>query len=148
MKNTDEKCFKYSILSKFDNRLNKCEFSKYNFKIVEKKNGLNFNCIDFPTPVKQIKTFERINNVTVNVFSLGDKSLIFPLYMNKNESDNHFDLILFNNNEASHYCYIKNFSRLIRSQKSKHESKLTICKICYTIFVISRVKTNYAIVMN
>jgi hypothetical protein len=35
IKNTDEKCFKYSILSEFDNRLNKCKFSKYNFKILE-----------------------------------------------------------------------------------------------------------------
>jgi len=31
----------------------------------EEKSDLNFHCIDFPTPVKQIKTFERINNVTV-----------------------------------------------------------------------------------
>ncbi|KAF0707629.1 Uncharacterized protein FWK35_00033557, partial [Aphis craccivora] len=101
-------------------------------KYLKKKSGLNFHCIDFPTPVKQIKSFERLNNVSVNVFSLDNKNVVFPLYMNKVESKNHFDLLLINNDITSHYCFINDFCRLIRSQKTKHKSKLIICKRCFT----------------
>ncbi|KAE9522233.1 hypothetical protein AGLY_017371 [Aphis glycines] len=101
-----------------------------------KKSGLNFHCIDFPTPVNQIKSFERLNNVSVNVFSLDNKNVVFPLYMNNVESKNHFDLLLINNGITSHYyyCFINDFCRLIRSQKTKHKSKLIICKRCFTVF--------------
>lgn len=69
IKNTDDKCFMYAILTKYDVHLNKSKFSKRNFKILEKKTGLNFKCISFPTPINQIKKFERINKVSVNVYS-------------------------------------------------------------------------------
>jgi len=46
-----------------------CKFNNQYFKMLEKKSELNFNCINFPTPVNQIKIFERVNNVSVNVFS-------------------------------------------------------------------------------
>ncbi|KAF0756836.1 Uncharacterized protein FWK35_00005277 [Aphis craccivora] len=48
----------YSILSKYDSRLNKSRFNKKYFDI-----GLNFKCIDFPTPITQLKKFEKINNM-------------------------------------------------------------------------------------
>lgn len=134
VKNNDEKCFKYAILTKYNNRADKTKFSNQYFKFLEKKSGLNFHCLNFPTPVNQIKTFERINNVTVNVFSLDNKNTVFPLYMNNEESKNHFDLLLVKNGEKSHYCFINNFCRLIRSQKTKHKSKLIICKRCFTTF--------------
>jgi len=134
VKNNDDKCFKYAILSKFNNCSNKAYFNKKYFKMLEKKSGLDFKCIDFPTPISQIKKFERINNVSINIYSLNDKQLIFPLHICNTETKNHFDLFLFNNDETSHYCYIKHFSRFIRSQKTKNCSKLIICKRCFTTF--------------
>ncbi len=134
VKNNDNKCFKYAILTKYNTRSDKTKFSNQYFKILEKKSGLNFHCIDFPTPVKQIKSFERLNNVSVNVFSLDNKNVVFPLYMNNFESKNHFDLLLINNGITSHYCFINDFCKLIRSQKTKHKSKLIICKRCFTVF--------------
>ncbi|XP_025191567.1 uncharacterized protein LOC112591846 [Melanaphis sacchari] len=74
VKNKDNYCFKYSILSKYDKRLNKSRFNQVYFNFLEKKSGLNFKCIDFPTPIKQIKIFERLNNVSVNVYSLNNKT--------------------------------------------------------------------------
>ncbi|XP_060847730.1 LOW QUALITY PROTEIN: uncharacterized protein LOC132931392 [Rhopalosiphum padi] len=134
VRNKDEYCFKYSILSKYDKRSNKSRFNQTYFNILEKKSGLNFKCIDFPTPIKQIKKFERLNNVSVNIYSLNNKSNIFPLCISKIERKNHFDLFLYNNDKTLHYCYIKDFSRFIRSQKTKNCSKLIICKRCFTIF--------------
>ena len=100
VKNTDSECFKYAILTKFNNCINKYKFNKKRFNFLEKSSGLNFKCIDHPTPVKQIKIFERVNNVSVNVFGLNDKNLIFPLYVNSIEKKNHFDLFFQFN-----YCF-------------------------------------------
>ncbi|KAE9536141.1 hypothetical protein AGLY_007364 [Aphis glycines] len=129
VKNKDKYCFKYSILTKYDTRSNKSRFNQKYFDFLEKKSGLDFKCIDFPTQIYQIKKFERLNNVSVNVYST-----IFPLFINNKEEKNHFDLFLINNHKTSHYCYIKDFSRFIRSQKTKNCSKLIICKRCFTTF--------------
>ena len=104
VQNNDNKCFMYAILTKFDNRMNKSKFSKKNFKNLEKKSGLNFKCINFPTPINQIKKFERINNVSINVYSLNDKNIIFLLYISNVVCKNHFDLFFFNRDGKSHYC--------------------------------------------
>ena len=46
-----------------------------------------------------------------------------------------YDLFLFSKDENHHYCLIKNFSRLVRSQITSHSSsKLHICKNCLTHF--------------
>ncbi|KAE9544290.1 hypothetical protein AGLY_001469 [Aphis glycines] len=134
VKNKDKYCFKYSILTKYDTRSNKSRFNQKYFDFLEKKSGLDFKCIDFPTQINQIKKFERLNNVSVNVYSLNNKGTIFPLFINNKEEKNHFDLFLINNHKTSHYCYIKDFSRFIRSQKTKNCSKLIICKRCFTTF--------------
>ncbi|KAE9523737.1 hypothetical protein AGLY_015878 [Aphis glycines] len=134
VKNNDNECFKYSILSKYDNRLNKSRFSKKYFDMLEKKSGLNFKCIDFPTPITQLKKFEKINDVSINIYSLDDKNVIYPLHITNIEKKNHFDLFLFNDNNTSHYCNINNFSRFIRSQRTNNCSKLIICKRCFTSF--------------
>ena len=86
--------------------------------MLEKKSGLDFKCIDFPTPISQIKKFERINNVSVNIYSLNDKQVIFPLYICNIERIEHFDLFLFNYKGTSHYCYIKHFPRFIKVFKT------------------------------
>lgn len=141
VKNKDNYCFKYSILSKYDKRSNKSRFNQIYFNFLEKKSGLNFKCIDFPTPIKQIKIFERLNNVSVNVYSLNNKNFIFPLYIADSEKNNHFDLFLFSYGKTSHYSYIINFSRFIRSQKTKNCSKLIICKRCFTTFSNKKCKS-------
>jgi len=43
-------------------------------------------------------------------------------------------LLLINEGETSHYCFINNFRRLIRRKKTKHKSKLITCKRCFTVF--------------
>uniref|UniRef100_A0A2S2R9P8 DNA-directed DNA polymerase n=1 Tax=Sipha flava TaxID=143950 RepID=A0A2S2R9P8_9HEMI len=134
VQNIDNKCFKHSILSKYDNRRDKYIYSTKYFNYLEKKSKLNFNCVDFPTPVKQVKIFERINNVSVNIFSLDGEGFVYPLYLNESEKSINFDLLLFGDGIRSHYCYIKNFSRLVRSQRTQHKSKLIICKRCFTVF--------------
>lgn len=141
IRNKDNKCFKYAILTKYNKWKNKNIMNENNFNFLEKTSGLNFNCIDFPTPINHVKKFERINNVSINIFSKDDQNIIYPLYICKKEKNNHFDLFVFGNYKKLHYCYINNFSRLIRSQITKHDRKLIICKQCFTTFSNKPIKT-------
>ncbi|KAE9523180.1 hypothetical protein AGLY_016413 [Aphis glycines] len=59
---------------------------------------------------------------------------IFPLRIVDDEKTDHFDIILFNDGEKSHYVYISNFSRLIRSQSILHGHAVYFCKRCFTSF--------------
>ena len=57
--------------------------------------------------------------------------------MRLNQKDTHetIDLFLFTKHENMHYCLIKNFSRLVRSQiTSDTTRKILICKKCLTHF--------------
>jgi hypothetical protein len=83
VQNKDDKCFKYSILSKYDNRRDKYIYYTKYFNYFEKKSKLYFNCVDFPIPVKQVNIFEQINNVSVNIFSLGGEGFVYPIYLNE-----------------------------------------------------------------
>jgi hypothetical protein len=59
---------------------------------------------------------------------------VFPLKVVNEEKEEHFDLILITDNEISHYIYISDFSRLVRSQKTMHKESVVFCKWCFTSF--------------
>ena len=79
----------------------------------------NWEGIDFPTPLEQVKTFEKNNNLLVNVFGVdedGDIRLLkVPTGMHMSRV-----LLLFVNNR---YTVVKTFSRLISKQNSKGKRK-------------------------
>ena len=55
--------------------------------------------------------------------------------LNQKDTDETIDLFLFSKDERYHYCLIKNFSRLVRSQiTSDTNSKIHICKNCLAHF--------------
>lgn len=103
--NYDSRCFKYAILTKFNERKNKNNFSIKYFNFLEKKSGLNFNCIDYPTPINQIKKFEKINNLSINVYSCDDKNQIYPLHINNNEKSDHYDFFFLKYNNIALLFY-------------------------------------------
>uniref|UniRef100_A0A1B6FKH9 C2H2-type domain-containing protein n=1 Tax=Cuerna arida TaxID=1464854 RepID=A0A1B6FKH9_9HEMI len=116
-----------------------CINSHY-FKLQHK---FNFDGIKFPTPLSQVKKFEKSNpNVSVNVYTFNESEEIYPLKVCNKELKEHFDLLLFTNDVGvSHYCYIKNFSRLVRSQFTSYTRQVSFCKRCFKHFQGSRLKT-------
>jgi len=79
----------------------------------------------------------------VNVYGLEKKiqpplkrpvHCVFLLKVVDDEKQNHFDLLLITEEVNSHYTYISNFSRLLRSQKTKHANQAIFCKRCFTSF--------------
>ncbi|XP_060865346.1 uncharacterized protein LOC132941347 [Metopolophium dirhodum] len=140
-KNTDQQCFKWAILAKHVAGQNKF---RVNENYTEHEDKYIFNGISFPTPLSDITKFEKNNqNVSVNVYGL-EKRLqppkkypsyeVFPLKVVDDEKRDHFDLLLVTDGNNTHYTYISNFSRLLRSQKTSHAGQVIFCKRCFTSF--------------
>ena len=131
IKNKDEKCFLWCILrylhpkERDEERLT--GLKKYEF-------SLNTKGITFPMKLKDISKFEKLNPELpgINVFS-DDNMIIYPLRMADRDCKNTIDLFLYEEDGNTHYTLIKDFNRLIKSQKtSSKNGKIFICKKCFT----------------
>ena len=132
IKNKDDKCFLWCILRYLYPR----ERDEERIKDLEKYEfSLNTKGITFPMNINNINKFEKLNLSLpgINVFSVDDKKTIYPLRESKRDCKNTIDLFLYEEDGVSHYTLIKNFHRLIRSQKTRsHNGKIFICKRCFS----------------
>ena len=102
-------------------------------QLKEDAKKLNWNAITFPVSLNQIDKFERPNpTISVNVFGYGKS--VYPLRISKHERENQVDLLLISDGNKQHYCLIKNMSRLLSSQVSKHKEATFICRRCLNPF--------------
>jgi len=139
--NNDEQCFKWAILAKHVTGTTVCRIGE-NYK--QHENKYNFYGISFPIPLSYIPKFEKNNvNVSVNIYEIEKRFQppkkfptyeVYPLRVVDEEKANHFDLLLVTDGDNSHYVYISNFSRLIRSPKTRHDGRVVFCKRCFTSF--------------
>ena len=133
VKNKDNRCHKYAILSALHhdevdqkNTNSPSQYKKYAGK-------LNFTDIEFPVLLKDIDKFEKQNpEIKVNVF--GYKKCVHISRLNKTDPQNAIDLLLISNEENQHYCWIKDFSRLVRAELTKHKATAYFCKRCLNKF--------------
>ena len=132
IKNKDDKCFLWCVLrylyprDRDQERLK--DLKKYEF-------SLNTKGISFPMKKKDISKFEKLNPELpgINVFSVDDNRIFYPLKESKKDCKNTIDLFLIEEDGKSHYTIIKNFSRLIRSQlTSRTNEPIQICKRCFS----------------
>jgi len=139
--NSDQQCFKWAILAKHVTEHPKYRVGVNYYQHIDK---YNFDGISFPTPLSDVKIFERNNpSVSVNIYGIEKKfqpplkfptHTVFPLKVADNEKEDHFDILFITDSESSHYVYISNFSRLIRSQKTRHDGHTYFCKRCFISF--------------
>ena len=69
--------------------------------------------ITYPVAVKKVPTFEKQNNISVNVFGFEDE--YYPLYISPEQKEIHVNLLLIHDEEKSHYCLIKNLGMMLSS---------------------------------
>ena len=133
IQNKDDKCFLWCILrylyprDRDEERLK--DLKKYEF-------SLNTKGITFPMKLKDITKFEKLNPSIpgINVFSY-ENMIIYPLRMAERDCLNTLDLFFHEEDGVSHYSLIKNFNRLVGSQKTTSKNgKIFICKKCFTHF--------------
>ena len=128
MQNEDEKCFLWSVLAALHpvNRKDHPHRVQH-YKCYE--NQLNVSGIKFPMKVKDISKFERQNpTISINLFGYEEKEL-FPVYITERKKEQHVNLLLISNNDTTHYCLIRNLSRLLASL-TKHRCQKFFCNHC------------------
>ena len=126
IQNKDKKCFLWCILRylhpKESHEERVKDLKKYEF-------SLNTKSITFPMKLKDITKFEKLNPELpgINVFSV-DNMIIYPLRMADRDCLNTIDLFLYEEDGNTHYTLIKDFNRLIKSQKTTSKNgKIFIC---------------------
>ena len=122
LKNEDNKCFMWSVLRKLNPTKDHPE--RIDKKLKEKENTLNMEGIEYPVSLKDIDKFER-QNPSISIKVLGYEGKSVCSYRNSNITNRKHDviLILIEEEGVNHYCLVKNLSRLLSSQVSKHNGK-------------------------
>ena len=81
----------------------------------------------------QEKDFSKIEvkkNICINVFGYG---LVLPIYVSDQKFEDSIDLLLLNDDDKSHYVYIKDFDRSM-FHKTKNKNKKWFCRSCLQCF--------------
>ena len=134
------------------------------YKKYEQEFNLNFEGLEFPIQPDDISKFEKQNNLSINLYMLQYEKRTFqvlPMYVTSNKQEIHIHLLIIQNNyeppeqeknksdvivtkkrrmdilseePKTHYVWIKNLSRLIKSQVSSRQHALHICDRCLTFF--------------
>ena len=87
--------------------------------------------------LKDINEFERLNSsIAISVFAYSETDKVYPLRISEHRNRLHrIRLLLITEEEKTHYCLIKNMSRLVSSQISKCHGKIFICERCINPFL-------------
>ena len=131
IKNEDNECFKWCVTRALNMKSKSNE--RVDEELIEKSKELNWDGIDFPVSDNQIKKFEKNNeDIGIYVFYYKDEhGKIHPLRKSKYPHRKHIiNLFLISHKDKSHYCLIKNLSRLLSSQSSQTEHKNYYCRNC------------------
>ncbi|XP_067212484.1 uncharacterized protein [Linepithema humile] len=87
---------------------------------------LNLCGIEFPMTLPQISKFEKLNTISVNIFTTEDSKII-PLRLANDKMEKHVNLLYVPGNNEAHLVLIKNLSQLVSSQLCKREHRQHIC---------------------
>ena len=84
---------------------------------------------------RDYEIIEEIFNININIF--GYENRFLPLYVSKKFNEQVLNVLLIKNeNNESHYVFIKDFNRLMYSQiKTKNIHKKHFCMSCLQNFI-------------
>ena len=91
---------------------------------------------------KNVQNFEENNDVSLLVFRHDHSEagiIIIALYVPKERCGKTIRLFFLKDGENSHYCVIRNMSRLISSQVSKNTRAKYMCNYCLNYFTSQKV---------
>ena len=143
MKNEDNKCFLWSVLRALNPTNSHPE--RIDGDLKSKEDTLNMEGIAYPVDFKGIKRFEKQNlDISISVLGYNEKEKVYSLYVSdymkvtKKEDERKHNIILLlikdEDGEKSHYCYVKNESALLTTQKNKRKCKLYYCLNCLSAY--------------
>ena len=115
-RNEDEECFKWAVIAPSGwEEVGKNPQRISNLKKFEK--DFDWSEIKFPVPVKDIKGFEIINRISINLLAIEDRDIY--ICRKGGNYERAINLMIIDN----HYVAIKSLSRLLSSKNTKHKGK-------------------------
>ena len=117
VQNEDEKCFEYSIIaSQHYSEIDASNSSRPN-QYDKWLGKYNFEGCSQPMNLNDIDKFEKNNNMAINVYHIKhDGKLVTPLRITQKDVklEKYVNLLIIEDNERTHYTWIRNFDRLLQ----------------------------------
>jgi len=93
---------------------------------------LNLQDIQFLMTLKDITKFERLNNVSINIYGIEEQKVLpirltDPIWLTDTKREKHVNLLYVQDDNEEHFAWIKNLSRLVSSQLNKYGHKNYFC---------------------
>ena len=142
VQNNDNCCFAWAVVSAIF--CNPTGPSNRTSSYPDFRNLLNFTGIEFPVKLSDIGKFEKNNpRFSINVYGLEQVfknnsvicEIVGPLYYTDAKRPEHINLLLVTNSVGnSHYCWIKDFSRLVSLQITSRDGAKHFCDGCLHYF--------------
>ena len=131
VKNRDNQCLKWALRAAlFPTKDGKDPQRPSKYPV---NDGINYEGIDFPTPVKQIDKLEKQNqNLAINVFGWEKDTVIVHRISTKESNVPRINLMLIESGEIQHYCFVKRESALLFDKSINN--KTFYCMKCLTRF--------------
>lgn len=86
--------------------------------------------LQFPMTVSSIYKFEKLNEISINVFAYEKE--VFSLHIAKQRNTRHVNLLL-KKDGLHHYCFIKKLNGLLYNL-TKHKGRMYFCRHCLQRF--------------
>ena len=139
MKNEDNECFRWCHIR----HLNQQDKDPQRIKKSDRKyiDKLDYSGIEFPVTIKQLNKIEKQNKININVFGYEDKQS-YPIYVSKEQYEDHMELLLITKDDNKHYVLINDFNKFMNKQ-TKHKEKKHFCMHCLQCFISERVLKNH-----
>ena len=127
VQNDDDMCFKWAILSalvplrgiKIDHAYRVQQYLRY-----EAEFNLDFSNIQFPVDPMDVPKFEKLNNISVNVYLLQRSSAdyeVFPCYLTSTKKNQHINLLLLESKYKAEEVVMERLACGIIRKKRKME---------------------------
>ncbi|XP_018360238.1 PREDICTED: uncharacterized protein LOC108759354, partial [Trachymyrmex cornetzi] len=136
VRTTDNACFAWSVVAALypAEKYTERESSYPHYTTV-----LNFAGIEFPMTLKDINKFEQLNVMSINVYGIENKQTL-PLRLTSDKKEKYINLLYLQDpcdDNVGHFAWIKNLSRLVRSQLTRKKVKKYFCDRCLHYFSTS-----------
>ena len=132
VRNRDNECLKWALRAALFPVPNGKTSNRPSYYPVN--DGIDYEGIDFPTPVKQIDKLEAQNkNLAINVFGWENNCVIVHRISKKEANVPWINLMVIESGIIQHYCYVKRVSALLFDQ-TKNSNTKHYCMMCLTGF--------------
>ncbi|KYN09825.1 hypothetical protein ALC57_18047, partial [Trachymyrmex cornetzi] len=118
VQSTDNACFAWSVVAALHPAQKNVERES---SYPHYSSVLNLQDIQFPMTLSQIRKFEALNNISINVYAI-EKGIV-PIRLTDRKRSKHVNLLYVEDDSPGHFAVIKNLPRLVRSQITRNKNR-------------------------